>query len=624
MEDTWREQEGMRGVEEELAEVVDMDMDMGMGMGMGMEEERGVSFAHPYVAADGETKYSLPPAAYPPPGAVPPPVHVRVWVDEFTSWDVATQLVALYTLITSLSLTLLTALTAWLPLASKRDFVAELPGNIVRSILLYLDMRTLAKATQVSRAWRARAEDQQLWEGYCKAGWPMHVRARLVAQEEARALAASASDAADSLVFWKDVFRERYVVDAGWERGLFAQSVLADAVPRRCFDFDDDVVARSGKIVSGGFTSVYVTDLYSGERMSSIDTHHSSWIYSLRYSTAFDVLVTGCWDGLARVFSLSSGKCLAQLEGHKGGVWSIAPDFAGNKVVSASNDATLRVWDMNTTACLNVLQGHASGVYDVQLVNDGVLSSSPLVISASADYHLKMWDMRASGREACVATFKGHSDVVSCCQVDGTTMFSGSHDGLVKAWDLAAGKSAPVANFTGALHRIKCLQFDDAKLVAGSTDGTVRLWNRRDVKLGSGGGSAYDNAYEPMYTLYGHTSEVSALGFNDNKLVTASRDNTLRVWSVVADSGLIAEHEAAKASLSAADAAAIRTALPENPNPLSLSVLVSDSPGKTPSSPLKSRMRPSSASPSRRPRARPSSGARPQTSSGARRRHRDE
>ena len=567
-----------------------------------------------YVDSAGETKTAPAHATFPSSraSAPPSPPPVSAWVETFAGWDTGTQLIALYYLLWALPLSLLTTLTMWLPQIHTRDFVGSTPAKVSRTILLYLDMVTLAKATQVSKAWRQRAEDQALWEGYCRSGWPLHVRARIGnAAHSIPPADDNDNDAqAGMLSVWKNVFRQRWLVDRGWDRGLFAQSVLPDTAPRRSFAFDDVADGAVGKIVSGGFTEVYFTDLYTGERTGAIEGHHGSWVYAVEYADVFDTLVTGCWDGGVRVFELESGKLKTELFGHTGGVWAIAPTFADARLASASNDGTVRIWDMEIGVCTALLQGHAKGVYDIQALTDGGLGHGTLYMTASADSMIKLWDPRVS--LSPVANYKGHSDVVSCLQVDSRTMFSGSYDGLIKGWDLSAGKSSAVADYEGALHRIKCLQFDDAKIVGGASDGTLRVWNRRDVRPSPTG------SFKPMYTLYGHTSEVNACAFNDDKLVSSSRDDTLRVWRVVDDPDLVAEHNAAAASISPQAAAAIQSANPANPNPLSLHILDSPAPGARPTS------RPGSARPSsaRPGSARPGSAPRPSSASPRRRRRR--
>ena len=55
-----------------------------------------------------------------------------------------------------------------LPARLKRDFIADLPPEIALHILSFVDdVKTLARASQVSRAWRVLANDEAPWRILC-------------------------------------------------------------------------------------------------------------------------------------------------------------------------------------------------------------------------------------------------------------------------------------------------------------------------------------------------------------------------------------------------------------------------------------------------------------------------
>ena len=64
-----------------------------------------------------------------------------------------------------------------------------------------------------------------------------------------------------------------------------------------------------------------------------------------------------------------------------------------------------------------------------------------------------------------------------------------------------------------------CLRFDAGRqvLVSGHADNTVRVWAVRSGQ------------FEPVFTLYGHTGAVTCLEFDGFKIVSGSRDRTIKV-----------------------------------------------------------------------------------------------
>ena len=97
-----------------------------------------------------------------------------------------------------------------------------------------------------------------------------------------------------------------------------------------------------------------------------------------------DRIVSGSADNTLRIWDLTSGQCVAVLEGHKGvrnlckymiyvitgyvfhplfyilqPVRSVAV-LPGGRLASGSADKTVYIWDIATGTCVRVLQGHTN------------------------------------------------------------------------------------------------------------------------------------------------------------------------------------------------------------------------------------------------------------------------
>lgn len=65
---------------------------------------------------------------------------------------------------------------------------------------------------------------------------------------------------------------------------------------------------------------------------------------------------------------------------------------------------------------------------------------------------------------------------------------------------------------------VYCLQYDDEKIVSGLRDNTIKIWSRKD--------------YACSRTLSGHTGSVLCLQYDNRVIISGSSDATVRVWDV--------------------------------------------------------------------------------------------
>ena len=89
-------------------------------------------------------------------------------------------------------------------------------------------------------------------------------------------------------------------------------------------------------------------------------------------------VVSGSDDSTVRVWDASTGQELLVLEGHEGGVTSVAVSPDGLTILSGSVDTTVRVWSP-TTGPVRKLVGHTSIVHAVAIAqaHSPAFGSSP-------------------------------------------------------------------------------------------------------------------------------------------------------------------------------------------------------------------------------------------------------
>jgi len=129
---------------------------------------------------------------------------------------------------------------------------------------------------------------------------------------------------------------------------------------------------------------------------------HSDEVLSVAYLGP-DTVASGSVDTTVRVWDLSVGKRLKELQGHTDAVTSVfrVGSFGPlQELVSGSKDKTLRLWDIDGGYCLKVLKGHEGPVSDVISLQ---IHGTPYLVSASYDGTVRLWEYRS--RE-CVRVLK--------------------------------------------------------------------------------------------------------------------------------------------------------------------------------------------------------------------------
>jgi len=264
-------------------------------------------------------------------------------------------------------------------------------------------------------------------------------------------------------------------------------------------------------------------------------------------------LVSGSLDGTVRVWDTerwSAGSVIV-LEGHTDKVTCLAvvnDGQCGSRVLvaSGSNDKTLRVWDLNDSKCVAVLEGHAGRVTSVVVVGgDG--SGAPVhVVSGSVDKTLRVWS--EAERWSCIAVLEAHTVPVDHLAVvrsgacnEPTWVVSASkwpcdERNALCVWDIKDWSC--VALLEDHTHGITCLSvvddvaFPSPRLVSGSRDKTVRVW---DVA-----------AKSCVSVLEGHVEQINGLAVASSRscgkplLVSSAHEDKVRVWNLAGRSTRVA------------------------------------------------------------------------------------
>jgi WD40 repeat protein len=103
--------------------------------------------------------------------------------------------------------------------------------------------------------------------------------------------------------------------------------------------------------------------------------------------------LSGSRDGTVRFWNASQKKQSARLEGHAGGVHSVAISSDGIMAVSGGNDKTVRLWNLATRKELHCFKGHDNAVIHVEFSVDGRSVNSSSGQHLSTDTSWRRWDL---------------------------------------------------------------------------------------------------------------------------------------------------------------------------------------------------------------------------------------
>jgi WD40 repeat protein len=201
---------------------------------------------------------------------------------------------------------------------------------------------------------------------------------------------------------------------------------------------------------------------------------HSDWVMATTFGLDGKTILTACLDGRARLWRMSTRRCLASIV-HRGLLCvALSPD--GKTIVSGSRDHTARLWDAATGAQLGEPLAHHDWVYAVAFSADGgvLLTGSGDVASKLGE--ARLWDS-ATGKP--IGAPLRHQGAVRAIALspDGNTLLTGSTDHRAQLWDAATGQAlGPPLPIHHNEVRTAAFSPDGKYFLTGSTDGTAGIW----------------------------------------------------------------------------------------------------------------------------------------------------
>jgi ribosome assembly protein 4 len=170
-------------------------------------------------------------------------------------------------------------------------------------------------------------------------------------------------------------------------------------------------------------------------------------------------------------------RCTDTLEGHSEAILHVSFSPDGTKIGTGGGDTTVRFWDVDHGTLLHTCAGHKDHVLATGWAPDGAKFAS-----ADKKGELRIWDPKTG--QNIGTPFKRHKQWINSI-----------------AWE--------------PMHRNSACE----RVATGSKDKTVIVWNIR--------------TRVQEFTIGGHTDSIESIKWGgEGLLYTASRDRTIKVWSV--------------------------------------------------------------------------------------------
>jgi len=148
--------------------------------------------------------------------------------------------------------------------------------------------------------------------------------------------------------------------------------------------------------------------------------------------------VSGGWDKLVKVWSLTNCKLRTNLQGHTGYINTVTVSPDGSLCASGGKDGTARLWDLNEGKHLYSLDAG-------EIIHALVFSPTRYWLCAATQDAIKIWDLESKGLVAQLdknipdfqAKTASPAAISLAWSADGTTLFAGYTDNLIRVWEVA-------------------------------------------------------------------------------------------------------------------------------------------------------------------------------------------
>jgi len=248
----------------------------------------------------------------------------------------------------------------------------------------------------------------------------------------------------------------QFALSSSWDTTLRLWDLVNARTTRRFLGHTKDVLsvafsADNRQIVSGSRDKTIKLWNTLGECKYTIDEQqadaHTDWVSCVRFSpnTQIPIIVSAGWDRMVKVWNLSDCRLRNNLKGHTGYINTVAVSPDGSLCASGGKDTTAMLWDLNEGKHLYSLDGE-------DIINALAFSPTRYWLCAGTDSGIIIWDLESKRQVTKLGSdypdFRPMQGKNCACtslawSADGSTLFGGYSDGMVRVWSIASAQHEP-------------------------------------------------------------------------------------------------------------------------------------------------------------------------------------
>lgn len=234
-----------------------------------------------------------------------------------------------------------------------------------------------------------------------------------------------------------------YAVTSSWDRSLRLWNLRNGQCQNKFIKHTKDVLSvvfspDDRQIVSAGRDNIIRVWNVIGECMHELVADcHEDWVSSICFSPSLETstLVSGGWDGVVKIWDLSSGKCRHTLRGHNGYVNSVTVSPDSSLCASGGSDGVALLWELEK----------GEQLFEIKVekpINQIAFSPNRFWMCVAAEQAVRVYDLET---KSMVVEFIADTDArvppeCTCVawSADGNTLYSGYTDNVIRVWSVNA------------------------------------------------------------------------------------------------------------------------------------------------------------------------------------------
>ena len=235
---------------------------------------------------------------------------------------------------------------------------------------------------------------------------------------------------------------------------------------------------------------------------------HTDRVVAATFSPDSRYLVSGSWDGTAKLWDVGQQRLIRTMNVRKG-VSSLAFSSDGTRLAVGSANKSITVWNLQSGAILHELSGHKREVQALAFNTDG-----SILASVSGEKRVYLWDIEGDGGRTLLKGLRSGATAVSFGADSQTLATAGAN--RVTIWDLTTRQQTRSNDLPGWLYAVIPAPGGGFLTLAAGAD-SVRLWDMNDDA-------------EPQRLPAGNSIRSVALSRTGDRLVAGSEEGTILVW----------------------------------------------------------------------------------------------